>query len=117
MGYGAVAYIRYLRSDGTINCSLVMSKSRVAPLKFQTVPRLELTAAVLAVRMSDILQNELKIKFDDIIYWTDSAIVLHYINCTQSRFKTFVANRISTVHSVSMPKQWRFIPSEDNISD
>ncbi|CAH8505435.1 unnamed protein product [Schistosoma rodhaini] len=93
------------------------AKARVSLLKVQTIPRLELTAAVLAARMESQLQSELDIKFAEVKFWTDSTIVLHYIRNEKSQFKTFIANRISTIHSLTKVDQWRFVPSKENIAD
>ena len=54
-GYGAVSYLRYEDSNGDIHCSFVMAKSRVAPLKATTIPRLELAAAVVATRLDQMV--------------------------------------------------------------
>ncbi|CAH8572859.1 unnamed protein product [Schistosoma guineensis] len=116
-GYGAVAYVRSYISDIKICSRLVTAKARVAPLKVQTIPRLELTAAVLAARMGYQLQSELDIKFAEVKFWTDSMVVLHYIRNEKSQFKTFIANRISTIHSLTKVDQWRFVPSKENIAD
>ena len=91
-GYGVVSYLRFLDHDGQIYCSVVLGKSRVAPAKHLTIPRLELAAATLAVKLNAFISNEIQLKIDDTIFWTDSTIVLQYIRNTTSRFKTFVAN-------------------------
>ena len=85
-GYGQCSYLRLVDSDGHVHCSLVMAKSRVAPLKHVTVPRLELTAAVLSVRISVLLRKQLK--YDDIkeTFWSDSQVVLGYINNDAKKF-------------------------------
>ncbi|KAK6178278.1 hypothetical protein SNE40_013082 [Patella caerulea] len=72
-----------------------MSKSRVTPLKPITIPRLELSAALVSVKVSNQLRAELD--YENVIesYWTDSKVVLGYINNDARRFHTFVANRIS----------------------
>ena len=54
-GYGQVSYLRLVDVDGNIHCSLVMAKSRVTPLKFVSIPRLELTAAALSIKVSILL--------------------------------------------------------------
>ncbi|XP_050417786.2 uncharacterized protein LOC126831152, partial [Patella vulgata] len=79
IGYGAVTYIRLVNEDCKIHCALMFSKSRVAPLKKLTVPRLELTAATVAVRLTNMLVKELEIQIDNMFYWTDSMSVLEYI--------------------------------------
>ncbi|XP_033122071.1 uncharacterized protein LOC117121078 [Anneissia japonica] len=67
-GYGVVMY---LRTEGAINCNILYSRSRVAPLKRQTIPRLELTAATLAVKSVDLISTEMDVKFSNVYYWTD----------------------------------------------
>ena len=79
-GYGQVSYLRLVDEDGHIHCNLVIAKSRVTPLKFLSIPRLELTAAALSIKVSLILNKERTIstsirKF----YWTDSKVVLGYV--------------------------------------
>ncbi len=51
MGFGAVSYVRFVYPDGSADVKFIISKSRVVPLKFMTIPRLELNAAVLAARL------------------------------------------------------------------
>ena len=67
-------------------------KTRVAPLKVMTIPRIELVAATLSVKISILLRKELKIPVNKEIFWTDSEVVLGYIRNESKRFKLFVAN-------------------------
>ena len=78
-GYGQCSYIRLLSKD-KVHCSLVMGKARVAPTKIVTITRLELTAAVTSAAVSNMLREELELKIDEEYYWTDSQVVLGYIN-------------------------------------
>ena len=116
VGYGAVAYTRR-RVGERYQCRLLMSKARVAPLKIMTIPRLELNAAVLAVRMSKVISKEMKEDFEGIYFWVDSTIVLHYLRNTSSRFVTFVANRIQEILKATRVDQWRHVRSENNPAD
>jgi hypothetical protein len=79
IGYGSASYLRTEFIDGRVTCSLVFGKSRTAPLRKISIPRLELQAAVLSVRISEIMQREIEITFSKICYWTDSEVVLKYI--------------------------------------
>ncbi|XP_070142274.1 uncharacterized protein [Drosophila kikkawai] len=73
--YAAVAYLRG-EHGGEIRCSLVASKNRVAPLKPISVPRMELMAAVLGLRLAKFLESELSTKIEKRIFWTDARDVL-----------------------------------------
>ena len=116
-GYGAVSYLRLVDADGRIHCGILLAKSRVAPLKTVTIPRLELTSATVAVKLSKTIQQELEIQTQDVFFWTDSMIVLQYILNTDKIFKTFVANRVATIHEASHPSQWRHVDSASNPAD
>jgi hypothetical protein len=94
-GYGACSYLRAISKTGQIRCSLVMGKARVAPTKLTTIPRLELSSAVTSVRNGDVVKRELEIENLQEFYWTDSKVVLGYLNNDAKRFHTFVANRIT----------------------
>ena len=77
--FGTCAYLRWRKEDGTFEVRFIAAKSRVAPLKKLTIPRLELQAALIASRLSKTIQEESRLKFEDIIYFTDSTIVLSWI--------------------------------------
>ena len=115
--YGAVGYLRQVNQEGRIHCAFMMGKSRLAPLKTMTIPRLELTAATISVRLNKIIQDEVEIPIHKSIYWTDSTAVLKYINNQDRRFNTFVANRIATIHDGSPSDAWRYVDSRLNPSD
>ena len=83
----------------------MIAKSRVAPLKVVTIPRLELTAATLAVRLTVKVRSACRLHWKMIDFWTNSMIVLYYIRNTLSRFWTFVANRISEIREHSTLEQ------------
>ena len=117
LGYGAVAYIRIVSGDGAVNLSLVMGKARVSPMRPISVPRLELTAAVVGVKLGRLIINELEYQFDKVVYWTDSTTVLQYIANTTTRFKIFVANRLELIHNASKPTQWRHVDTKQNLAD
>ncbi|XP_064647466.1 uncharacterized protein LOC135500150 [Lineus longissimus] len=116
-GYGIAAYVRSVNTDAVANVELLMGKARVAPLKKVTIPRMELTVATIAVKFGYIIIQEMDYKFDQIRYWTESMSVLRYIQNTSSRFHTFVANRLTTIHEASIPEQWSYVRTNHNPAD
>ncbi|XP_055370715.1 uncharacterized protein LOC129605155 [Condylostylus longicornis] len=115
--FGAAAYIRSIDSDNNIKCKLLCSKSKVAPIKFITLPRLELCAAHLASKLMSKVQQSLNYKFDEMYLWSDSQIVLSWINGDPSVLKTFVAHRVSLIHKTSSAGQWNYVNTKSNPAD
>ena len=116
-GYGQCSHFRVKDEDGNVNVSLVIGKSRVAPLKITTIPRLELTAAVVSAKVGVMLQEELNYANLKQFFWTDSKVVLGYINNDAKRFHTFVANRVQIIRSNTDTKKWRHIDTKNNPAD
>ena len=92
-------------------------KSRFAHTKQMTIPRLELSAAGLAVRMNQTLQEEFQLTFDRTTLWTDSTAVLQYTKNKDKRFYTFVANRLAVIHDGSELSRWNYVPTNINPAD
>ncbi|XP_063585583.1 uncharacterized protein LOC134762996 [Penaeus indicus] len=116
-GYGQCSYIRFVNVNDEIHCSLVMSKSRVTPLRAVTIPRLELTAAVVSSKVSVMLRKELDYQNIKEIFWTDSKAILGYISNDAKRFHVFVANRVQYIRDRTDPIQWNYVQSESNPAD
>jgi hypothetical protein len=117
LGYGVITYLRLVNHSGVVHCSFVCTKARVAPLKQISIPRMELTAATIAVRINNMLMRELKIPIDGIYFWTDSTTVIKYICNESTRFRTVVANILAEIRDNSQPSQWRYVKSECNPAD
>ena len=115
--YGTVTYMRMSFGDSEVHCTFVLAKTKLAPLKQMTIPRLELSAAVLGVKVNSMLMRELRTNITRCVFWTDSLIVLQYIRNRTRRFQTFVANRVALIHDGSSPDQWRFVDGELNPAD
>ena len=97
--YGAAVYIRSVDEAGCVSTHLVMSKSRVAPTKTVSLPRLELLAAVLNTRLLKFVAESLTLKIDRVVCWTDSVVTLQWIRSSSCQWKTFVANRVAKIQS------------------
>lgn len=116
-GYGCVIYIRTVDHFGNCFVKFLTSKSRVAPLKIQTIPRLELCASVLLAQLVHKVISVMDINFSSIYLWTDSEITLYRIKSIPSRYTTFVANRVSQIQDLSSPDDWYYVPTAKNPSD
>ena len=116
-GYGQCSYLRVVNTSNQVHCSFVVGKARVVPLKQVTVPRLELTAATISVRVSEFLRQELSYKNVKEYFWTDSDIVLGYINNDAKRFHVFVANRVQQIRDLTEPSSWLHVDTEVNPAD
>ena len=102
---------------GKIHCVLLIGKLRVSPLKYISIARLGMIAATLSVKVSLLLRQKLGISINKEYFWTDSKVVLGYINNNSKRFKIFVANRIQFIRENADPKQWFYVPTKENSAD
>ena len=116
IGYGQCSYLRVVDENENMHCSLIMGKTKVA-LSPVSIPRPELVAAVLSVKISNIIQKELQLQELDEYFWRDSRIVLGHIANDTRAFKTIVANRVHMIQENSSVKQWKYAPSKENPAD
>lgn len=116
--YAAAAYLRFMKGDGTYHISLVMAKSRVAPLKpdLDTV-RLELQAALVGTRLRKFVQSELQIEIAGTFMWSDSSIVLCWIRSEPRARLVFFSNRLGEIGEYTLQNEWRWVPSHQNPAD
>ncbi|CAG2209609.1 unnamed protein product [Mytilus edulis] len=117
LAIAAVCYLHVSYSDGSTSTGFVLGKAKVAPAKCTTIPRLELCSAVLGVEIAQIAVDHLQINIDNIKYFSDSRVVLGYINNEKRRFFVYVANRVARIRSYSEPTQWLYVRSEKNPAD
>lgn len=115
--YGAVVYLRSIDEEGVVSVRLVASKSRVAPTKVITLPKLELCAAVLLLELMSKIKESLKLSFRNIFYYTDSMIVLSWLQIDPARLQIFVSNRVSRIQNAGDICNWRHVSSEENPAD
>lgn len=117
MAYGACVYIKTITDNNTIKICLVCSKSRIAPLKTVSLPRLELCGALLLSNLISVVKETMLIDFHSITLWTDSTITLHWIRTSPHLLKTFVANRVAEIQGLTSNFQWKHVSSTDNPAD
>ncbi|XP_053403136.1 uncharacterized protein LOC123560655 [Mercenaria mercenaria] len=111
LSYGATAYLCTSNQS-----TFVMAKTRVAPLKKLTLPRLELMAAVVGSRLANHLQSSCNIDSNNTYLWSDSQIVLHWLQTTKS-LKRFVKNRVEEIQQLTCSRNWKYCPTQDNPAD
>ncbi|XP_055591256.1 uncharacterized protein LOC129743296 [Uranotaenia lowii] len=114
--FGACAYFRSIDANGNISSRLLTSKSRIAPLKTQSIPRLELCGALKAAELAESIVKALEVQID-IYFWTDSTCVLQWLKHIPSTWTTYVANRISKIQRLTEKHPWRHVPGEQNPAD
>ncbi|XP_018359703.1 PREDICTED: uncharacterized protein LOC108758956 [Trachymyrmex cornetzi] len=115
--YGACIYAASKDVDGNLHSRLLCAKSRVAPLKTITIARLELCATLLVAQLCHEVREALGEATNNIHMWTDSMIVLGWIEACPSTLKTFVANRILKIQQLSARELWHHVASGDNPAD
>ncbi|XP_062542425.1 uncharacterized protein LOC134210390 [Armigeres subalbatus] len=115
--YGACVYARSEQNNGNIKVQLLVSKSRVAPLKRLSIARLELCAAVLGAHLHDHVKQALNLEIESSYFWTDSTVTLQWLKSPPNVWKTFVANRVAEVQHYTNGCQWRHVPGNTNPAD
>ncbi|GFV89537.1 uncharacterized protein TNCV_5016551 [Trichonephila clavipes] len=116
LAYAAAIYCRQ-KHNGKIKVQLLVSKTKVAPVKQVSIPRLELCGAHLLSKLFKSVLRTLKYYTFDVFAWTDSKIVLSWLSGHPRKWKTFVANRTSEIMEVLPTKHWRHVPSKENPAD
>ena len=105
LAYGAVAYVKFEFELEKPPCSLVMSKSRLAPIKTISLLLLELNVAVLGVRLYTMIIKETNLPIQNVLFWIDSALVLQYLRNQRHRFKVYVTNRVMEILEMTTVSQ------------
>ncbi|XP_060804946.1 uncharacterized protein LOC132902740 [Amyelois transitella] len=114
--YGAVAYLRARTDDGNFKISLIAARTRVAPVKPVSLPRLELCGAVLLSQLLKQISEATRIPKDQFFAWTDSTIVLAWLEGDPIRWQTFVRNRVITILD-NIGNKWYHVRTDENPAD
>lgn len=115
--YATAIYWMVEYEDGSRRAVLAAAKARVAPMKAQTIPRLELQACLIGARLASTIIREHRWQPDRVTYWTDSRTVLHWIGNDRVRYTPYVAHRLREISELTHPNQWRWVPTQDNVAD
>ncbi|XP_014214634.1 uncharacterized protein LOC106643863 [Copidosoma floridanum] len=116
-GYGACIYFRSIDVKGKVLVRLACAKSRVAPLKNMTTPRLELSAASLLKKLYVTMRSQFELHVDRVVLWSDSTIALHWISKAPHLLRTFESNRVADIQTLGAEVQWRHVRTDDNPAD
>lgn len=117
LAFGGCIYVRTTDMEGQHFVHLLCAKSRIAPLKSITLPRLELCGALLLSKLVFKVIGSISVTVNDIFYYTDSTIVLAWISTEPNQLKTFVSNRIAEIQQLTDISKWRHINSKENPAD
>lgn len=117
VAFAAVVYARITDKNGSVHVNLITSKTKVAPIKQVSIPRLELCGATLLAKLLLEVSNVLDVPKQHLHAWTDSLVVLAWLKSHPSRWKTFIANRVAEILTVMDGNQWSHVPSKQNPAD
>lgn len=100
-----------------IETAFIVAKTRVAPIKLTTIPRLELQAALIGSRLAATIIAEHTIKPNRIVMWTDSRTVLCWLRSSNSRFRLYVTRRVGEILENTGVSDWKWVPTKQNVAD
>ncbi|KAI4472461.1 hypothetical protein M0802_016801 [Mischocyttarus mexicanus] len=117
LAMAAVVYLRVSYPNKPPVVRLVCSKTKVAPLKRLTIPRLELSAAVLLARLTKEVIRLLDLSEADTFLRSDLSVTLAWVKNNPMRWKEFVGNRVAAIHNSVPQAHWKFISGKLNPAD
>lgn len=115
--FGAAMCIRSKNEMGCWASKLLCSKTPVAPLNGSIIPRLELSGALILAQLAKKTAEDWELEEKDIYLWTDSMIVLRWLNNQSCRLKTYVANHVNQILEITETQQWKYVKTDENPID
>lgn len=113
-GYAAALYLHATSPEGEIKVTLIKAKTKVAPLKYLSISRLELCGALVLSRLVSSIPTTLS---HNVVCCTDSRVVLSWLHSPSHLLRTFEANRVAQIISILPARLWRHVKSEENPAD
>lgn len=117
VAYGACAYVRTMNAESAVTVRLLCAKGKVAPIEPMTIPRLELCGAVIGARLYSKIIKSLRSQIDQVVFWSDSTIVLGWLGMPTNLLKTYVQNRVSEIRGLTKDCPWRHVCGKENPAD
>ncbi|XP_026676853.1 uncharacterized protein LOC113466008 [Diaphorina citri] len=116
---GACVYVHVVHPDNSTHVHLACAKSKVAPMKYVTIPRLELCAALLLSKLLLVVTEIFAARYDiqNVFCFTDSTVALSWIISEPFKWNTFVANRVSKIQEVVHQNNWYHVQGVENPAD
>ncbi|XP_061395049.1 uncharacterized protein LOC133330652 [Musca vetustissima] len=115
LAYAAVLYAR-VEIGNIISTNILVSKTKVAPIKKVSLPRLELCGALLLAELVHTFLPQLGMEKHTLCLWSDSTIVLAWLKKPSNTWTTFVANRVAKIQEM-VGDNWKHVSTYDNPAD
>ncbi|XP_058827601.1 uncharacterized protein LOC131687526 [Topomyia yanbarensis] len=115
--YGACIYARSASKEAQVKVELIASKSRVAPLKRLSLPRLKLCAALLGAKIYSKVSAALRMEGNPCWFWSDSMVTLHWIRAPPNTWQTFIGNRTAEIQQLTHGHSWNHVKGSENPAD
>lgn len=120
-GYGAVVYLKINQTDSSKqtenNLILLASKTKVSPINFSSIPRLELCGALLLSELIGWAKKLLEPRKVEVVTFSDSQVVLHWLRSHPSKWKPYVASRTSKILENVPSEYWFYVHTSKNPAD
>lgn len=116
LGYDAVIYVR-CSSGSSVWCNMLTAKTKIAPVKTVTIPRLELCGAVLLAKLMNVVRKKCGLEYVPYECYSDSLVALTWIRNCPSKLEIYVATRVKIIQENSKIEQWFYVPSKQNPAD
>ena len=116
--YAAVVYLRIIKGT-EVKMILLTSKSKVAPMKKYSIPRLELLSCLLLAKLIKAVISAFgeEVAVNTITTWTDSEISYYWLTQVHKEWNTWVENRVGQIRGIVPPSSWRHVPGTKNPAD
>ena len=112
---GYVIYLRSVNENGRVHVAFVTAGNKVTPKSATSLPRLELCASLETANAGISIYNAFERKPDSCHFYTDSKVVIGYMENQEKRFARYITRRVNLISKVS--KKWKYVESSQNVGD